>query len=194
MRLRIKGFDINIRFSAILLASFIVISNYMTGYLLCFISVIIHELGHLAAMRAFGLCIEGISVSAFDIRIIGRRSLVPVVADVVISLSGPVTNLLVFIIFLFINPDFAYINLFIGLFNILPASSLDGGQALYLILLSLTDANRASVVIDVITVIISVPLFAAGIYVLLQTRYNFSLLFIGLYLFAGVFIRKDKYL
>ena len=118
----------------------------------------------------------------------------PVVADVVISLSGPVTNLLVFGIFLFINPDFAYINLFIGLFNILPASSLDGGQALYLILLSLTDANRASVVIDVITVIISVPLFAAGIYVLLQTRYNFSLLFIGLYLFAGVFIRKDKYL
>lgn len=194
MRLRIKGFDINIRFSAILLASFIVISNYMTGYLLCFISVIIHELGHLAAMRVFGLCIEGISVSAFDIRIIGRRSLVPVVADVVISLSGPVTNLLVFVIFLFINPDFAYINLFIGLFNILPASSLDGGQALYLILLSLTDANRASVVIDVITVIISVPLFAAGIYVLLQTRYNFSLLFIGLYLFAGVFIRKDKYL
>ena len=194
MRLRIKGFDINIRFSAILLASFIVISNYMTGYLLCFISVIIHELGHLATMRAFGLCIEGISVSAFDIRIIGRRSLVPVVADVVISLSGPVTNLLVFGIFLFINPDFAYINLFIGLFNILPASSLDGGQALYLILLSLTDANRASVVIDVITVIISVPLFAAGIYVLLQTRYNFSLLFIGLYLFAGVFIRKDKYL
>lgn len=194
MRLRIKGFDINIRFSAILLASFIVISNYMTGYLLCFISVIIHEFGHLAAMRAFGLCIEGISVSAFDIRIIGRRSLVPVVADVVISLSGPVTNLLVFVIFLYINPDFAYINLFIGLFNILPASSLDGGQALYLILLSFTDANRASVVIDVITVIISVPLFAAGIYVLLQTRYNFSLLFIGLYLFAGVFIRKDKYL
>ena len=48
--------------------------------------------------------------------------------------------------------------------------------------------------IDIITIIIAFPLLLIGILVLLYSKYNFSLLFIALYLVFTLFIRDEKYL
>ena len=195
MRLTIKGFEIRVSFIALAVISFLTVSNIYTGYALCFAAVIIHELGHLLCMLIFRIRVRGISVSLFDIKLLeSDRYKTAFFKDVLITLSGPAVNLLVFIISVGFSGVFAYVNLFVGLFNALPASTLDGGQALYLVLSRFFKPKTSALIIDIITIIISVPLFFAGFYTLLKTSYNFSLLFIGLYLFTGVFIRKDKYL
>lgn len=193
--LRIKGFEIKVSFFALALVSLLVVSNRMTGLLLCFLSVLIHELGHLFAMLLCKCEIYSLQIAVFDIRIIQKsRYGISLYNDLFITLSGPFSNLLFYFLLSGICPELAYINLSLGLFNLLPASSLDGGRALFLILNKPLGAEKSSIVVDIITIIISIPLFAAGFFILLRTRYNFSLLFVGLYLFFGVFIRKDKYL
>lgn len=195
MRLKINEFLISVSFPAVALAAFIVVSNRYTGYLLCLISVIIHETGHLSLMIFLGLSPKGLKISLFNIVIIlSKRYDVSLFKDVLITISGPLFNLIAFMILYSFYREFALVNLFIGLFNLLPASNLDGGQLLFMLLSGRITYKRAVLTADIITIITALLLFFFGILVLMNSYYNFSLLFIGLYMFLSVFIRKEKYL
>lgn len=195
MRLRINNFLISVSFPAVALIALIVITNSYTAYLLCLTAVIIHELGHLTLMIILGLKPEGLEIRLFNIIIVlNNRYNVPVIKDILITIAGPLFNLIIFAVFIPFLKNFAYINLYIGLFNLLPASNLDGGQLLFLLLNRKYRYDKSVLISDIITIITAVLIFFFGILVLLQSRYNFSLLFIGLYIFLSVFIRKEKYL
>ncbi|MBR1731857.1 MAG: hypothetical protein IJ725_05440, partial [Ruminococcus sp.] len=114
--------------------------------------------------------------------------------DLFITAAGPAVNILLFLIFYYINSQLALVNLFIGAFNLLPAASLDGGQLLYLFLTRRLTGRISAFIIYIITIIVSIPLFIIGILVLFQSRYNFSLLLISLFLILSLFIKDDKYL
>ena len=131
----------------------------------------------------------------FNIKIIEReRFSTCFYKDVIITLAGPAFNIICFIILYRVYNNFAFVNLFVGLFNLLPAATLDGGQLIYLFLLKRYNAEFSAKVIDIITIIIAFPLLLIGILVLLYSKYNFSLLFIALYLVFTLFIRDEKYL
>ncbi len=139
--------------------------------------------------------IKGVSISLFDIKIFkNSRYKLNLKNDLIVTAAGPFINLLLFFVFYYINIRFAWINLFIGVFNLLPAMSLDGGQLLYLILLNKLSSKVSALIIDIITIIISIPLFFFGIIILLNSKYNFSLLFISVYLVLSLFIKEDRYI
>ena len=195
MLIKNNRFFIDFSYPSLALIALIVISNINTGYLLCFISVLIHESGHLLAMKLCGFSSSGIKISLFNIEIIEKnRHCTDFRSDILITASGPLINLATYFISLPLNTAFAYVNLLIGLFNLLPAASLDGGQLLYLFLSKRLSNEKSAKIVDVVTLISIFPLFLVGILVLLNSRYNFSLLFISMYLILSIFIRKDKYL
>lgn len=192
----IKTPFLNIKISFVIIAVFavIIITGSGSGYLICIAAAIAHETGHLAAMLICGKFPRMISISLFDVRIIEQdRHNASVSKDLLISSSGPLVNLLLFISFWSVWREFSIVNLTIGCFNLLPAASLDGGRILYLILSKFFSANKAAITIDIITIILSVPLFIGGILLLLNSEYNFSLLFISLYLVLSLFVKEDKY-
>ncbi len=194
MRLRINKFYFYISFPSIALISFMIISNYLTDYLLCLIAIIIHESGHLVFMVLFKYYPIGIEIKAFNIKIIENiRYKAELYRELIIILSGPIFNLLFSLVFLNINSKLSLINIYIGIFNLLPAATLDGGQFLYLVLQTRLRADLSAKFIDVITIIIALPLFFVGILVLFFSRYNFSLLFIALYLILSLFLKEEKY-
>lgn len=81
-------------------------------------------------------------------------------------------------------------NLILGFFNILPIESLDGGQILYIFLSNKMQNDKAIVFLEVISFIILLPLAVIGFYMLLKSKYNFSLLLISCYLISVIIIKK----
>ncbi|MGN1132156.1 MAG: site-2 protease family protein [Ruminococcus sp.] len=85
---------------------------------------------------------------------------------------------------------FALANLFIGIFNVLPVSTLDGGQAINILLSRYFSQRVTDIVINIITIVFSIPIFTMGIIILLSTGYNFSFLLLGVYLFLTPIYNK----
>lgn len=137
----------------------------------------------------------GIEIKSFNIKIIEKlRFKKELYKDIIIILAGPFFNIIAYLVFLLFNLKLSYINLYIGLFNLLPAASLDGGQLLYLFLQKRFTAGLSAKIADIITIITAFPICCFGIIILFKSKYNFSLLFIGIYLFLSLFLREEKYL
>lgn len=163
--------------------------------MLCLVSVFFHELGHLIMMFAVGERPYGLELGAFNIKIIKKgRYTLSFRNNFLITAAGPAVNFILYLAFIFLNKKFAYVNLFIGLFNLLPAASLDGGQMLFLLLTRRISEEMSVKLMDGITLIVSALLFFFGTIILLYSKYNFSLLFISLYLLLTVLLKRDKYL
>ncbi|MDO4864121.1 MAG: hypothetical protein Q4A05_08130 [Ruminococcus sp.] len=89
---------------------------------------LLHELGHIAALRLTGGELRRVELSFFGIRIVAAPA-----ADVgrgaLVLLSGPAANLLLWAVLggLGVGGRTAQLSLAAGVFNLLPLSSLDGG-------------------------------------------------------------------
>ena len=87
MTLKIKSISIIISFPAIALVTLIIVTNFLTNYLLCFIAIIIHESAHLIAMYICGSKPSAFEISVFDIKIIeNSRLTLPFYKDIFLSL------------------------------------------------------------------------------------------------------------
>lgn len=90
MRLRINNFLLTISFPALAIAAFVVINSNFSNYFLCFIAIIIHEIGHLFVMKLLGLSPKGIEIKAFNIKIIeSSRYNTSFSKDIAVILAGP---------------------------------------------------------------------------------------------------------
>lgn len=195
MRLKVNNFSINLSFPVLALCALVVISNQYTNYILCITAVVIHESGHLFIMFLFNRKPKALEVKLFNITIVqDSRYKTAFYKDVLITAAGPLFNILIYLLFFGFYPEFATVNLFIGLFNLLPAASLDGGQIIYLFLTKFFTAEKSAKIADIITIITAFPVFVSGILLLFNSKYNFSLLFIGIYLFLSLFFKNEKYL
>ncbi|MCH5202303.1 MAG: hypothetical protein J1F17_03765 [Oscillospiraceae bacterium] len=155
------------------------------GIFCCFLASFFHEIGHLSALLLLKQKVDEIKFSVFDIKI-KSTCFVGFSRELIIVLSGVTMNFLLCIFLYRIIPLFSLANLFIGIFNILPVSTLDGGQALKLILCNFLSQKKANLIINILTVIVSIPIFTLGIIILFNTGYNFSFLLLGIYLILTV--------
>ena len=95
----------------------------------------LHEWGHLAAMAVFGVRLRAVHLSGFGIRMITKKSgTEPLLKSIVILLSGPAVNLLLFLLMGRKVPETAMLSLGACLYNLLPFSQLDGGAVLELLI------------------------------------------------------------
>ena len=83
-------------------------------------------------------------------------------------------------------------NFTLGLFNILPIDSLDGGQALFILLSMKFSPFTSMKILDIISFMILIPVAVMGFLVLLQSKYNFTLLLTALYLIAIILLKNRK--
>ncbi|MBO5572363.1 MAG: hypothetical protein J5926_06610 [Ruminococcus sp.] len=96
----------------------------------------LHELGHLAVMAVFRAKVRSIHFSGTGIRITAEKSgTEPLLQSVLILLSGPAVNIILYFLLREKVPDTAYLSLGAGLYNLLPYSQLDGGAVLEVLIL-----------------------------------------------------------
>jgi len=116
--------------------------------------------------------------------------------DIFIALSGPFLNLLSALCAMpFVDRSnfvecFAGINLILFFVNLLPISVLDGGRTFYAFLCLFFDPFRARKITNLVSVLFIILLNIVGLYVLCQTRFNVSLLLIGVWLSVDLIKQK----
>lgn len=188
MKFKVFSTTIEASFLSVALMSLVLVLDKTGNIAMCFLCAVLHECGHIIAMRCFGIVPKSIKLRLFDI-VINADSDKAFVSDLVITLCGPFVNILLAVVFFFINKQLAFVNLYIALFNLLPVETFDGGRALSLILSRKFSPKTVRTVLKALTFILLVPIFLLGIFVLLYSKYNYSLLLISLYLLAILFIK-----
>ena len=100
------------------------------------LAAMLHELGHLTALRLVGADVEGIYFTSFGAEIRVDTRYLPYGRDIFCTLAGPAVNILAAVILARCAGDYllAGANLLQGAFNLLPLTGLDGARALHLLL------------------------------------------------------------
>lgn len=167
----------------------------------CLIAIFIHEFGHLICMAVQKRKLRKIHFCLFDIKIESSMDILRSYKhDMILMFSGPLANIIVFLLLELANIMlknnfirlFSIENILIGIFNLLPISSLDGGQILSLFLKMHVDEVYVDKILNLISIIFLVPVIILGMNVLLSSKYNFSLLLVSLYLLMRLFFCTDK--
>ena len=137
MRLKLKEFNIYID-ETILIVSFLCvifkgIREYFENYFVCFLFITFHEFAHMFIASVFGiktkrLCIR---ISGLNINLDNRNK--KGLKWLIIFLAGPVSNILLAIIFNNISMVYT-INLALAIINLIPIYPLDGYNILEIIL------------------------------------------------------------
>lgn len=164
-----------------------------TGYAVWGILLIAaHEIGHLAAGILMNYEFKEINFGLASIDICEASEYRPksYVSEILIVVSGCAVNFVISLILWIMyiltrNTRCIYIalqSLAIGMINIMPVHSLDGGKLAVLISHRYLDYKIAAKVCNILSLIFLIPLIFLGIILLAKSRYNFSVILLVIYL------------
>ena len=126
------------------------------------LSALCHELGHLGALRLAGAEVECFRLSAFGAEIQADTRYLPYPKEILSRVAGDYV--------------LAGANLLLGVFNLLPIPSLDGGRALYLLVSWCADPAAADWICRRIGLGCAAALTMAALVLTLQHRAGLFLL------------------
>lgn len=164
---------ISFAFLAVVTLMFIFDSGY--NALLSVTAMVLHEAAHILMLLLCGGRVAGITLSLCELNIAAEDDLLNARQKLLVALSGPFTNIFLGVGLFQLCRAFALTNLIIGFFQLLPISTLDGDNALSA--LSVSPGKR-----KLVSLLLAFLFALLGFAVLLQTKYNFSILAISLYL------------
>lgn len=159
-----------------------------TGALLpCLTAAVLHELGHLYAMRRAGWPACRVCFTPLGIRLRRTdREPVSYTSEIAVHLSGPAVNLASGVVLTAVQAvcpplraalrELTAASWGLGLFNLLPVCPLDGGQALQAALAWVLPPRRARLIANGITGLVLVPLASAVFLGLFRQPYHLTLL------------------
>lgn len=192
MRFKIKDSLIVIDYLFFFTLSFLLLFNSGTTIIVLLLSLF-HEAGHVVALLACKGRIKLLKLSAFGMVMVPYDDNLSMTEEMLFVLAGPAVNIIISMATLpFHNEKMAQISalsLLLGMFNLIPVSSLDGGKALSNFLMLYFNEETVVKAMRVITVIMLIGLSIVGVVMLKINPRNYSILLIVVYL-TILFINK----
>jgi len=141
-------------------------------------AIILHEGGHWLAAKLCHVRISGLRIDACGLRM-GMEGVISYGTELAVAMGGPLVNLACWLLLtptveslptLFVSHIllFREVSLYLGLFNLLPLGTMDGGRALTVILSVLFSPRVAEIAIKWITLLFLSGLWLAAAYALLR--------------------------
>lgn len=191
-----RRFIVHPVFIAYLVYSFLCGNLYF--FCLYTISIVLHECVHFLVARRLGyklsymkLSISGASMKLENDEFFGSDELK-------VALSAPVFNLLIFCVlagswwvfpsWFNFTADFAYINLFIFLFNMLPVFSFDGGRIFVCVFEKFLTRKKATKIVRWIGFLFAFIVFLFFVLSWLGGMFNISLLAVSVFLISSTIL------
>ncbi len=183
-------------FSALMLFSLLLTQKYYA--LIPLFVAFVHECGHLAVARINRIKIKSLDIGIFGARINLDRKIYSYSDEIWVCLGGPLINLVCADIVAIFSKLFDIrseaIDLFIisslslGIINLLPINSFDGGRILFGMIAKKHTLSTAERIINVSSFISLFLLWIISVYLLLKTSASLSLFVFSLSVFATIFI------
>ena len=161
-------------------------------------AALLHELGHIAVIRACGMRLTSLTVLPYGLEMTTDRRPCSFFEDIAVNASGCAVNLLLFPLLhtlgAVIPGDWGYFflllsasSLTLGILNALPISTLDGGCALEALLSIVLAPHTAYRAVRAISFVFLILLWIAATYVFMFSGYNYSLFAMAVWLFVRLF-------
>ena len=199
MELEIRGVKIILGFSFFWVLAILLCFDFKEEIRLALVFSVLHELGHLTAIIVTGQRPKQIAFGLFGMTIVKRNDIsCKYSAEIITALAGPLVNVLFSSIFYCVfkssgKPVFMTafaVNFLIAAFNLMPVFSLDGGRALECTLKMCFEAQKAERILKSVSFIFILIIDFIGVFVLIKSGYNFTLILIAAYLTATLFIKS----
>lgn len=191
MKFRLAGIKFYVSFPAI---SLICLSLFISDDKLCLLPVcllasVIHEAGHLIFVCRYKGKPESICIKTGEVAINCNLCFATYKEDLIITIAGICVNIIVssvcFLLYQIIPSAFVFnvamCNLVVGLFNLLPIKTFDGGQLTELLLTRRFSTSTVEKLVNIITITTVIPIAFAGAYILLTSKFNYSMLLLAIY-------------
>ncbi len=179
-----KGMQINISvYFASVLALLCALSK--NGYAsLGLVCCILHEVGHLAILKAMGGRARSISFGAYGMRIdISASQKLTPLKESLVCLGGPLINLvLIFFGMAIKNQMLINVNIALMVFNMLPIETMDGYNFLFNLIIAKGNVQKGKTALKIISAVFLTVVYAFGFLVLFKSGYNFTVLAVAVYL------------
>lgn len=169
------GVRLRISFGFLAVLSLMLILDSAGNIVLSLGAIALHELAHIAALYLVGGGLDGLTLMLCEFRILSRDHGMSNLQQLVVAAAGPAINLLAGLVLIPFYRNFALVNMAMGIFQLLPAATLDGDNILKFLSVPLRWRRLLSFLFCFL-------IGFCGFGILLLTKYNFSVLIISLYL------------
>lgn len=186
--IKINKLKICFLFSFFALFAVLFYSDNYIEILTALTACILHETGHLTFMILFKNYPEKIVFYGGGIKIIPDNKMLSYKKDIIINLAGCLVNLIIGSILLLIDSFtlLGKLNIIIGVFNLLPFSSFDGGNVLKLIFLNKYH-DKYMIIYKISAKLLCFLLLFSGIYCIEMFKINISLVVTIVYIILSEF-------
>ena len=199
-----KKTKIKIAIPSLVMIVALIFSGDTVPLLAVFSAATLHELGHVVAAKALGIRFSEFSLSLLGARLNTETKLISYKSEMILALSGPLVNIFCFAAFLpqaltqgaggaFLSCFCSYFcaaSITLGVLNLLPISTFDGGRIVYSATALIKDDITARKISRSLSFICLIFLWSASVYLLIKTGSSLSLFTFSLTLFARLFINE----
>lgn len=177
------------------------LGNFKSYVIISFLWVILHEFAHIVVASKFGC-----KFNNFNIGILGAKAELSDIDELterqklILYLAGPFFNIFMAVLTCFLYDYFNWqfirssilINLFLGLFNLLPAYPLDGSRVSEILLAKKFLYKKSKKITEVFSFIVSGILFLIFIIMTLLHKVNISLFLSIILITYMTFLEREK--
>ncbi len=199
MRFKIKNtvYEIHFTFFALILLTLTVSYKYY----LVLLSAVMHELTHLIFIYLFSSAPKKVTFTLFGADILRDiTAMHNYTSEVIINISAPLLNIALGVLcslmsscaFVYRNliNEIAVINISMGIFNLLPFYSFDGGNALKYFLLKSLNETKTEKALTFTSVLVAVIFSFLSVYMIFMYKNNISLIIVSFYMFFCIIFKK----
>ncbi|MDF2884371.1 MAG: metalloprotease [Clostridiaceae bacterium] len=179
----------------------LVVIGYKGRFFLAFTIALFHEGVHYFTAKKLGF--NGLQIEFFPLGTALKMNDLEEASpyeDLLISISGPLSNILIGIVFMILDYKFPmdiftmlfYGNLSIGLFNLIPALPLDGGRIIRNLLNFKTFYKRANKITVNISIILGIGMIFSYLVLFIKGENSFSIGLAALFIIVTSLKEKER--
>lgn len=164
---------------------------------LSYLSVFLHEMAHAFSAYLIGIEPSYIAFFPFGVNLRVKSRIVYSICDeIVLYMSGPLLSAIIALLTNIFYPDMQYFywcNIGLFVLNLLPILPMDGAMVLKRILSDKIGSRQASKVLKFLSLGLVIILMIIEVFFLIKKYFNYSLLFVIIFLTANIFTNNEKY-
>ena len=184
-------------FGILMLLTLIVTKSYLS--LAALVAAGLHELGHLAVARFCKVPIKELKLDIFGAAITPAGEFASYKKEIAVALGGPFVNLFCFAAFApaFIDEHeflsfFLAASAFLGVLNLLPIESFDGGRLIYCLVALFINPHAAEKTLSVLSVFCLFVLWMISVYLMIKLGASLSMFVFSFALMCKFFTNQKS--